>query len=714
MHCLGEHHCAGGNDPENSCEYGYVGPLCAVCSDGFASVGSGADMHCNVCEGSAFLTIAVGCIIIALVILGIVFWCCRSSKNGEKVEEKGLIGADSLEDQATRLRSASEAARAKVEAVTGFIENAQPYFKILLAYFQVAGGLSFAFRLRFPPMFTDFMNLAKGVLSLDVLSLMPIGCITSNSNFHYSMLAYTFIPFSIGVVMVALYSLLRLKHSDSAKQLANKIFGAFLALSFIILPSVSIKIFSNFACHEFDGGYGSYLKVDYSINCDGTEHKVFNIYALVCIVVYPIGIPLMYFLLLRRERKLLDPGQRHFTFQLGSEEKGLEKALQERAKIEEKHPEVLRLAFLYRNYEPMSYNFEVFETLRKLILTGGLIFLKPGTGAQIVMAMLMCLAAMRVYAAKKPFVEHDIDTLSEAAQWQLFFVMFSALAIRVNLDGESLQDQEIFDWMMLIMQFLAPAIMVVAKIYKASRRGVGGMLEEGGANNMIALGDSAKGMRDELGGGGGGEDEDEENGLQLTNIFSGMSRGAVLGGGPAMPRTSKFDVGNPLTNPPSKNGKQTIKASGLLKVDSKGNVGPSNAGRPKTLSRPNSSFNTFKNPNLALGGKVGSKKNRKNIEKEAPKRKSMFSIPKEHLEDAPIGPPKIPPPIPEDEDDDDDDVGPPPFPPPAAEASLPPPKPVCQWTEEWDAEFRAIYYLNIDGFTSTWDMPDDFWREEKR
>lgn len=142
--CSGEHHCAGGIEPENSCEYGYTGPLCAVCFDGFASVGSGADMHCNVCEGSARLTIAVGFITIAVVILGIVFWCCRSAKKGKKVEETGLRAADSLNDQATRLRSASEAARAKVEAVTGFIENAQPYFKILLAYFQVAGGLSFA------------------------------------------------------------------------------------------------------------------------------------------------------------------------------------------------------------------------------------------------------------------------------------------------------------------------------------------------------------------------------------------------------------------------------------------------------------------------------------------------------------------------------------------------------------------------------------------
>ncbi|GMH53813.1 hypothetical protein TrST_g8088 [Triparma strigata] len=80
--------------------------------------------------------------------------------------------------------------------------------------------------------------------------------------------------------------------------------------------------------------------------------------------------------------------------------------------------------------------------------------------------------------------------------------------------------------------------------------------------------------------------------------------------------------------------------------------------------RPNSSFDAFKNPNLTLGGKGGSKKNKKNIGKEPPKRKSMFAIPKSHLEDAPIGPPKVPlPPFVED-DDDDDVIGPPPFPPP--------------------------------------------------
>ncbi|GMH86458.1 hypothetical protein TrVE_jg3946 [Triparma verrucosa] len=50
--------------------------------------------------------------------------------------------------------------------------------------------------------------------------------------------------------------------------------------------------------------------------------------------------------------------------------------------------------------------------------------------------------------------------------------------------------------------------------------------------------------------------------------------------------------------------------------------------------------------------------NKKNISKEPPKRKSIFAIPKDKLEEALIGPPKIPPPP-----TAEDDIGPPPFPP---------------------------------------------------
>ncbi|GMI06610.1 hypothetical protein TrLO_g3179 [Triparma laevis f. longispina] len=127
----------------------------------------------------------------------------------------------------------------------------------------------------------------------------------------------------------------------------------FLFMTFLVLPSVCTKIFSTFACRDFDGDYGSYLKVDYSIDCDLDDHKWYIMYAGgCCMVLFPIGVPLMYF-----------------------------------------------------------FYFEILETGRKLVLTGGLIFLRPGTRMQVV-----------------------------------FLVMLSALMIKANIDaGETSENQGVYD-----------------------------------------------------------------------------------------------------------------------------------------------------------------------------------------------------------------------------------------------------------------------------
>mmetsp|Transcript_4762 Transcript_4762/g.8844 ORF Transcript_4762/g.8844 Transcript_4762/m.8844 type:complete len:199 (-) Transcript_4762:32-628(-) len=104
-------------------------------------------------------------------------------------------------------------------------------------------------------------------------------------------------------------------------------------------------------------------------------------------------------------------------------------------------------------YEPWCYNFEVIETARKLFLTGGLIFFNPGTGSQIVVSMLMCLGSIRTYAYYSPFVDPKTDIIAEVAQWSLFFVMFGALLVRLNIDGESLQDRGYFDKVLVIVNF---------------------------------------------------------------------------------------------------------------------------------------------------------------------------------------------------------------------------------------------------------------------
>ena len=118
---------------------------------------------------------------------------------------------------------------------------------------------------------------------------------------------------------------------------------------------MSIRIFGTFACRDFGGDFGSFLKVDYSIDCSSERHATFQIYAIIMVLVYPVGVPLMYGVLLYRKRAMLDPGQWRFTHELGSEEHGRLKALAEREKLELGDPGLASLSFLYDAYEPRCY-----------------------------------------------------------------------------------------------------------------------------------------------------------------------------------------------------------------------------------------------------------------------------------------------------------------------------------------------------------------------
>ena len=76
-------------------------------------------------------------------------------------------------------------------------------------------------------------------------------------------------------------------------------------------PYVSSTAFRAFSCETFDGDptSGSHttakLRADYSVTCDLHDARFVQIrvIALVAIALYPIGIPLLYSILLRKKRK---------------------------------------------------------------------------------------------------------------------------------------------------------------------------------------------------------------------------------------------------------------------------------------------------------------------------------------------------------------------------------------------------------------------------
>ncbi|GMH93738.1 hypothetical protein TrVE_jg12166 [Triparma verrucosa] len=371
----------------------------------------------------------------------------------------------------------------------------------MLSYLQITGGLSFDLDMNFPPMFTQLMGVVAAVVNVEFLNMMPLGCVMT-SNFHHTLLAYTLGPLVIGVAMMIAYAILKQKGKVEA---SNFVFGWFLFMTFLILPSVGMKLFSMFGCRMFDSGYGSYL-------------KFYETYAMGSILVYVVGVPLLYAVLLWWNRHLLDPGQKRLEEEHGEAE-GLKRALEIRQRLEEQHPQLKSLQFLYKSYEPKYFWFEIFDTIRKQMLTGGLVVLGSGTLSQIIISMLLCLASMRVFAGCKPFIKERVDQFSEMSQWQIFFVMLAALLLRVaEMSGDfDIENKKAFDVILVGTQALAPTViivmilmrgqeatkMLVRKVTKSMSRGKSegvedeGEVEEGGVQlvkmkkNTMVLGGAA-------------------------------------------------------------------------------------------------------------------------------------------------------------------------------------------------------------------------------
>jgi hypothetical protein len=187
------------------------------------------------------------------------------------------------------------------------------------------------------------------------------------------------------------------------------------------------------------------------------------------ILVYPVGIPLGYFIMLFRVRKLLKAGQVEREKDNINRAIALEEALATRKENEEMNTTLKALSFLYDSYEPKFWWFEIFETLRKLSLTGLMVFLAPGTTGQVVISLIMSMVSLIVYNSTQPFIESYNNYLSFVANAQLVATLIGALAIKANFDEADLRDESTFDVFMTSVQFVPAVLLGLATLLMARR-----------------------------------------------------------------------------------------------------------------------------------------------------------------------------------------------------------------------------------------------------
>jgi hypothetical protein len=249
-------------------------------------------------------------------------------------------------------------------------------------------------------------------------------------------------------------------------------FTMILIIFFLVYPSCSNKILATFSCKVFDDGTSVILK-DPSLSCSDAVYSSYAVYAGIMTVLYPVGIPVVYSILLYRERKQLNPFP---------EQKDQSSALVFR----ENNPSIFYLRFLWRPYKTHYFWFgrllstlfvppskltpaqEVFELLRKLAQTSVVVFVSPGSSPQIVFQLLVTMVSIVVLNSLMPYLDLLNSFLALIAQWAIFGIALTLILINFN-DISDDYDAESLGLLMVYLFFIVPVTALVIMLYRSYR-----------------------------------------------------------------------------------------------------------------------------------------------------------------------------------------------------------------------------------------------------
>jgi len=233
-------------------------------------------------------------------------------------------------------------------------------------------------------------------------------------------------------------------------QMAQVIFYCFLLVTFVVLIGNSTMLFQFFKCRDFpeaDGGNKRYLVKDYSIDCDSERYVFYSYFAMLMFMVYPIGIPSMYYILLRQHKETLSDPKRMAV------------------EATKDFPTIGHLTFLTEAYTQDNWFFEVLECVRRLLLASVIGMVPADSAAAPTLGLIIALVFIFVFVDFKPFVDPENNTLGILLAYAVAFFFLGAILIKVDAAGESKRDQLVFEVILMLVMFTGPSLILLKAIY---------------------------------------------------------------------------------------------------------------------------------------------------------------------------------------------------------------------------------------------------------
>jgi len=313
--------------------------------------------------------------------------------------------------------------------------------KIMLGFYQIATKVPKLYEVSLPESVTDFLDQFSGFVSFGVqgFSTTSLECM-GLGGYRLRLLFWLFTPAICLVVVVLVvlgmitYKKHQKKHAAPVVAVATKVASddddshaarfelgdmdgkreatlfeqtlpAALKILFILYPLVTTAAFDGFPCYWFSNGRG-WLRADVSIECSTPEHTGVTLIAWIAVALYPIGIMAGSGILLFRASSSI----------LAGKETPLTRAI----------------AFLYKEYDPTSFYWELMEMLRKFLLVGLFVTFQPGSILQITLATIVCATYLMVQLQAAPYKNQSDDFAAAAASFSLLMVFFCSILYKFD------------------------------------------------------------------------------------------------------------------------------------------------------------------------------------------------------------------------------------------------------------------------------------------
>ena len=354
--CPKQESCKGGL--ESPCEVGYEGPLCGVCSMGYY-------MELHTCERCSSKTWLLGqFLIIAVVLVAILtvsFWTSKSNRK----KAKGLAVIDKLLSK----------------------------LKIIIGFYQVTYGLLEAFSFIEWPDSLQAIAKYSEMLQLNILQVAPIHCLFHGlqvdafanliaiMTINALVICFCGVGYGLRKAVIARKQILSEQEKADAisetKQFAYRNLFFFLYVTYL---STCVKTASVFplACqkiclNEKEEQCSNYLKTDYSVKCHEPRYNHLVIVAYIA-TVYVLCLPTFSFIALWRLKTIIFATRDSKTT------------------LDSRRPKkeiVTGLSFLFENYKPRNWYWEIVEMSRKVIITSVMIVVGKQTRSYIGLAWVV-------------------------------------------------------------------------------------------------------------------------------------------------------------------------------------------------------------------------------------------------------------------------------------------------------------------------------------